>query len=474
MQLKFKTYFYLIFVLPMFLIQPWTMDVWSAEPSQGLHSLKAKPVPEWLTQGVMYQIFLRSFTHDGTLNAATERLPKVAELGADIIYLCPVNLQDDDTRLEFWSPRQKASGANNPKNPYRIKDYYSIDPEYGTKKDLRKFIEKTHELDMRLLLDLVYLHCGPTSVLMQKHPEYLKHDADGNVLKGNWNFPVLDFSNKECREYLLDNMQYWVEDFNVDGFRCDVSSGIPLDFWEEARERLESIRPGLVLLAEGERKRDQIKAFDISYSFTWMKAIHDVFLRGKPASFLHSTWEKMRKERPTGVRFIRYTENHDIVNNELHAEVVFSERGSDAVSVMNFMLDGVPMLYNGQEIGDTTPQSIFIAWPIRWEAECLSRSETTFSFYQKLCKLRQNEPALYAGEVIWLDNDQPDSTISFLRRADTDEILTVVSLTNRPAKVVVDCHEEFRPSLSSAAKFSTVNGKLVFELGPFGYFIGKR
>ncbi|MBI5397476.1 MAG: hypothetical protein HZA91_19430, partial [Verrucomicrobia bacterium] len=107
----------------------------AAEPTKNLAALQARPSPDWLTRGVMYQVWLRGFTPEGTLRAAMKRLPSVAELGANIIYLCPVQLQDDDMRQEFWSKRQKASGTNNPRNPYRIKDYNRIDPEYGSESD---------------------------------------------------------------------------------------------------------------------------------------------------------------------------------------------------------------------------------------------------------------------------------------------------------------------------------------------------
>jgi glycosidase len=116
----------------------------------------------------MYQIALRSFTPEGTLFAAMKRLPSVAELGVTVIYVCPLALADDDPRQEYWSPRQKASGTNNPRNPYRIKDHGRVDPEYGTEADLRDFVAAAHDLNLRVLLDLVYFHCGPTSVLADK------------------------------------------------------------------------------------------------------------------------------------------------------------------------------------------------------------------------------------------------------------------------------------------------------------------
>jgi len=421
----------------------------------------------------MHQVWLRGFTPEGTLRAATKRLPQVSELGANIIYLCPVQLQDADMRQEFWSKRQKASGTNNPRNLYRIKDYNRIDPEYGSEADLRAFIATSHKLGMRVLMDMVYFHCGPTSPLT-KHLEFFKRNVSGKISTGQWNFPVFDFNNRQLREHLWANMEHWVKDFDVDGFRCDVSDAVPLDFWEEARARLEPLRPDLVILAEGQRKDDQSKAFDINYNFTWLHAVHAVFTRGLPASSLRALWQKMRDERPRGARFIRYTENHDIVNDLLRAEVVLGERGAAAMTAVHFTLDGVPLLYNGQEIGDTSLQSIYARWPVKWEAAYLPKSKAKFAFHQKLCQLRRTEPALTSGEVVWLDNDQPDAVLSFLRRAGNEEIVTVVSLPNRKLKVQVEFPGKFNPLISDGAKPGASAGKLALDLDACSYFVGKK
>ncbi|MCX6898603.1 MAG: alpha-amylase family glycosyl hydrolase [Verrucomicrobia bacterium] len=450
-----------------------TVIVLAAEPAKNLSTLQARPSPEWLTRGVMYQVWLRGFTPEGTLRAATKRLPSVAELGANIIYLCPVQLQDADMRQEFWSKRQKASGTNNPRNPYRIKDYNRVDPEYGSESDLRAFIATAHKLGMRVLMDLVYFHCGPTSPLL-KESDFIQRDASGKPAMGSWNFPRLNFESRGLREHLWANMMHWVKDFDVDGFRCDVSDAVPLDFWEEARTRLEPLRPDLVVLAEGQRKDDQLKAFDINYNFTWLHAVQAVFTRGLPASSLRVLWQKMRDERPRGARFIRYTENHDIVNDLLRAEVVLGERGAAAVTVVHFTLDGVPLLYNGQEIGDTSLQSIYARWPVKWEAACLPKSKAKFAFHQKLCQLRRAEPALTSGEVVWLDNDQPDAVLSFLRRAGNEEIVTIASLSNRKLKVQVELSGKFNPLVSDGAKPSVADGKFTLNLDACGYFIGKK
>jgi cyclomaltodextrinase len=448
----------------------------AAEPPENLASHQARPAPPWLTRGVLYQVWLRGFTPEGTLRAATARLPSVAELGATVVYLCPIMLQDDDPRREFWSTRQKASGTNNPRNPYRIKDYNRVDPEYGTEADLHAFIDTAHKLGLRVLLDLVYFHTGPTSVLT-KEPDFCERDAAGKIATGQWNFPRLNFKSRGLREHLLANMVHWVKEFRVDGYRCDVADAIPLDFWDEARARLDALRPDLVMLSEGQRAADQVKAFDLSYGFSWYSASAGVAAGSRPASSLRELWEKQSGARPRGARFMRYTENHDLVNDMQRAEIVFSERGAAAMSVINFTLDGVPLLYNGQEIGDTSAQSIFARWPVGWQTACLPKPAKKLAFHRKLCQLRRNERALGEGEVVWLDNDQPDAIVSFLRRAGDERIVSIASLSNRRVKVQIELPDgraaSFAALLQDGAAVSPADGDLSLNLDGYGYFVGK-
>jgi len=449
------------------------------EPTEGAPgpaAAQARTSPPWLSQGVIYQISLRAFAPEGTLAAATKRLPSVAELGATVIYLCPIALADEDPRPEFWSPRQKASGTNNPRNPYRIKDYGQVDPEYGREEDLQIFIATAHKLGLRVLLDLVYFHCGPNCVLMQQ-PDFIQRDAAGKPVTGSWNFPRLDFRSRRLREYLWTDMEHWVRGFQVDGFRCDVADAVPLDFWEEARQRLDRLRPGLVMLSEGQRAADQVTAFDISYGFSWYSTAAAVLTRSRPASTLRQLWEKQRAERPRGARLISYNDNHDLANDMQRPDVLFGEQGARALAVINFTIDGVPFLYNGQEIGDTSRHSIYARWPVRWEAACLPKPAATLRFYQQLCRLRRGQPALHCGDVAWVDHDQPDAVVAFVRRAPDGEILSVANLSNRSIQASLDlpgAGDSYRPLLASGAKAEAAEGKLVLSLEGFGYFVGQK
>ncbi len=433
-----------------------------------LNQRQARTSPEWLTGGVMYQIQPRAFTPEGTLKAAQARLPKLAELGVSVLYLCPVFVADDDRDQTFWSPRQKKSGMNNPCNPYRMKDFYHVDPEYGTDQDLKEFVTAAHALKLRVLLDMVYLHCGPKAVFLNDHPEFIKRDKEGKAVNAAWAFPGLNFANPELREYLWKNMEGWVRDFNVDGFRCDVADGVPLDFWETGRERIEKIRPDVGMLAEGTRKEDQLKAFDLDYG--WGKAFKEL----ENASEVRKLWETMRAQRPRGgARFIRFIDNHDVTNDdyENRLEKRWGAAKVKAALAVLFTLDGVPFLYNGQEVADAARHSIFGRLPINWANGETSEGKARFAFCQKLCALRKTEKTLTQGELTWLDNDQPEAVLSYLRTLGGEQILTVVNLTGKPLKVTVKGSAgTFKPLLAEGAQGDAQG---VFNVEVHGVFVGK-
>jgi len=428
----------------------------------------------------MYQIQPRAFTPEGTLKAATLRLPKVADIGVDIVYLCPVFVSDDDPNAASWSPRQRKSKMNNPRNPYRMKDYYHVDPEYGTDDDLKAFITKSHELGMYVLLDMVYLHCGPNAVFLKQHPNFVKRDDEGKIITAAWGFPAINLANPELREYLWKNMEYWVKDFDVDGFRCDVSDGVPLDFWETARDRLERIRPGICMLAEGRRREDQLRAFDLNYSFTWFSAVRRVCDKGEPVSAIRKSWETLASEYPRGARFIRYIDNHDIANDayDNRIEKAWGAQRVHAMLVTIFALDGTPMLYNGQEVADTARHSIFGRASIDWASSTSPTAEKRFSFCRRLCAMRHAERALTRGAVVWLDNDQPNSVLSFLRRTTDEEILSVVNLSSRTIDVRITLPDRTKwpgsTLITQGAKVEKNDRGFALKLDRFGYLIAKR
>lgn len=458
--------------------------------------MEARKSPAWLKNAVMYQLFLRAFTPEGTLRAAEKKLPELASLGVDIVYLCPVCLQDDDMRKEFWSDRQTFSGTENPRNPYRIKDFYSVDPEYGTEANLRSFIATAHKLKIRVLLDIVFFHCGPTAGFIESHPDFVKRKPDGSVDYGLWHFPALNYNSEELKEYLLRNLEFWVNQCDVDGYRCDVADMIPLDFWEGARKRLEKLKPELIMLAEGNRKENTLLAFDMNYFFAWAFCLHSVFTRGEPVYRLRALAENQFAEYPAGSLCIRYFDNHDIAHDtsfgitrkheqserDWESNVKFmgipylglpagsrieSSWGFDACSsllALCFALDGVPMLYNGQEIADSAPQSIYNRMPVNWAKGHTVEGKARRALVKRLCALRHSEKALTEGAVLWIDNVASERILSFVREAENEKIIVAINLSKIAARTGLS--GDFVPLMVS-------KGASLEELPAYGFFIGK-
>lgn len=444
----------------------------------------ARKTPEWFRKGLSYQIQLRAFTDEGTLRSAEAKFDHLKEIGVSTIYLWPVFVADDDTCRANWSPRQIASGFNNPKNPYRMKDYYHVDPEYGGDEALRHFVDAAHAKGLRVLLDLVYCHCGPKAVCVEQHPEFFKYDSEGRMELTRWNFPQFDFNSKPLRLYFKTNMMYWLCDYGVDGFRCDVADLIPIDFWEEIRAEMEVFNPDAVLIAEGDHPDNTHYAFNANYNWpVFQLAVLELLSKPEEyadrggAAFIRACHEGFRARCPEGALGWNMIENHDWSSDDYHnrAEKRLGHENRELGLAMCFALDGVPLIYNGQEVCDTCRHSLWStpgACTIDWAQGESPEGQRRMSLIKDWMRLRSDfSPAMHYGSTVWLDNNRPESVCSFLRRAcvssadstdgssdgSTDEVcgdvLFVGNFSASPVKV----------SLSTGAKL---------KLPPYGYYFG--
>jgi glycosidase len=432
--------------------------------AQGLSfgDMDARPAPDWLSKASIYEVWLNVFSKEGNLRGAIPRLQQIAELGAKIVYLGPI---------------AKRSAVQT--SPYSIADYNEIDPACGTPQDLRDFVAEAHRLHLKVMLDIVYYHAAPDNVMMSRDPSLFVHNSDGKIVRGFWPQPLPDFHKPEVRRYLIDSLIHWVRDFDVDGFRCDVGGGVPVSFWNDARKALDQVRPGIILLSESDRPDDQLQAFDINYNFQYYLALRSVLRDGAPAIRLREVWEQMRATMPKGARLLHYSDNHDWPR----AVVQFGERGAIAASVLNFTLDGVPFLYNGQEVNDPSPISWRRLAPIHWpDTDRIGNEDSpgaTLALYKKLFRLRASEPAIYSGSVVWVNNSEPDSVLSFLRKYGDSEVLVVVNLSNRDVSVTLDLpvmDNYVVENLIEPGKtwFQLYSGRVSAKLGAFGYIVGRK
>lgn len=391
---------------------------------------------------ILYQIYVRTFSPEGTLARATALLDHVAASGATVAYLAPVVEMDEDTNPENWSDRQKAFGYGNPKNAYRMKDYFHVDPEYGTDADLRAFIARAHELGLKVMMDLVYLHCGPKAPMLYAHRDFCEWDAGGRPKNAAWHFPKLNYASAALREYLWGNMVYFVKDLHVDGFRCDVGDQIPLDFWQEGVRRVRAIHPNVMMLDEG-RPDNYLDAFDTNYGWDWSWMARPIVKGEKTADEIRA--QLQNDVQGMAGRITRFSDSHDYASDDgdtrLEKQAV-SPAATDAVMMLNFLLPGVPFLYNGQEFADAHNCNMFtnrFFHPgncVDWSMLQTARGKQRFALVQALSALKKSHPALHSAASCDFPADgNTDALLTFVRASGSDRLRVTVNLGKTDATV---------------------------------------
>lgn len=434
---------------------------------------KAFAAPDWfIKNGAIYQINPRTFSAEGTIKAVTKELPFLAELGFGTMYLCPIFKEDDS--LDNWSKRQIKSNTGNPKNPYRMSDYFEIDSEYGLMDDLREFVSECHRLNMKVMLDLVFLHIGPNAPIVKEHPEFLQHNADGTVRCTEWNFPYLNYECEGLREYLYANMVYYIGVIGVDGFRCDVGDNVPHDFWAEGRRRMRTIKSDAILLNEGSKAELLGVCFDAMYSFGWHEAMYSVVSGQSDVTLLREKWSVLSQKMPDGGAVMRDIDNHDTVTDwPSRTEVAAGHDGMEAALTVTYLIDGAPMVYCGNELADQKRLSMFANRFFMGDFEVTDRDDKASEgsvrrqgVIKKLNTLRRESETLARGTTEWLDTEHPDKVVCFKRALNGEEITVIANLSRETVTVTV-------PSAGNAvilASKSTREGDK-FILNPFGYAV---
>ena len=426
-------------------------------------------------QTTIYQLFPRAFTREGTLAAASAHLADIASLGVDYVYLCPVFLSDDGMDKTYWSERQIASGFENPKNPYRMKDYFAVDPEYGTKEDLINFVKRAHELGLKVLFDLVYYHCGPNAVFLKEHPDFIQRTPDGSPFTGEWAFPRLNFENKALREYLYDNMLYWIKTCDVDGYRCDVGSLCPMDFWKEGIRRCRELKKDFFMVDECPPDGDEHTGFDAFYNFDWSTDTQAILRGKKNADALPARYQSDIDGAPYHPLLLRALDNHDYANDcmETRYEVDPGTHGVNAALVLDALMDGVFFLYGGTEACDVHRNSIFYSrehsagrdCTVTWDTYLTDNAVRRRALFCALISLRKSEPALAGKDTAFVHVGE--KTLVFTRGAGEGKLTIGVNLSDKEETVPVTLAGKPVLLMRNAAFGEET------KLGSYGYFVCK-
>jgi len=379
--------------------------------------------PAWVKQGNVYEVNLRQYTPEGTINAFSAHLPRLKDMGVQTLWFMPIT----------------PIAQKNKKGPlgsyYACSDYVSVNPEFGTLEDFKKLVRQAHDMGMKVIIDWVANHTGWDHVWTKQHPEwYLKDTATGDFLiaSGMDDIIELDFSNTEMRKAMIDAMRFWVKECDIDGFRADLAFWVELDFWLEARPLLDCIKP-LFWLGEFDELEspEYMQAFDACYTWTWMHKAKDFYQNKLPVATLDTVLQ--RYDTAAGASSIQlwFTTNHD-ENSWNGTEYEKYGDMAKALAVFSCTWSGLPLVYSGQELPNKKRLKFFEKDTIEWSVK-----NELHDFYKSLLNLRRTNPALSAADPQTLpkrvNTSADDKVFAYLRKIEDHEVLVLLNLSAAPA-----------------------------------------
>ena len=422
--------------------------------SEGLTETHNETYPERAKDMVIYEVNIRQYTPEGTFAAFSSHLPRIEALGADILWIMPIQPIGEEKR-------KGGLGSY-----YSIQDYTAINPEFGTMEDFKNLVEEAHSRGMIVILDWVANHTSWDHAWMENEGYHTK-DSLGNVISpvADWSDVAdLNYDNVDMQNDMIAALQFWVNEADIDGFRCDVAGFVPMEFWNQAKDSLDVVKD-VFMLAEWDEPEMHKDAFHMTYGWGLHHEMNAIAKGEKNVDSLIAFLDKDHERYPEGAIRMNFTTNHD--ENSWNGTVFerFGE-GHQAFAVLAFTLQGMPLIYSGQEAGLNRRLAFFEKDSVDW-------SDIKFqSFYASLVELKHKNPALYngsyGGKASFVDTGNP-MVIAYTREKEENRVSVLINLSEDPQKIVLP--EEF--AFSNLLGEEEVSSALT-EIEPYQYFVGAK
>jgi len=418
-----------------------------------------KSMPEWAKNSNIYEVNIRQYTPEGTFLAFQQHLPRLKEMGVDIIWLMPIN------------PIGKINRKGKLGSYYSIQNYREINPEFGTKKDFKNLVSEAHKLGMHVIIDWVANHTSWDNVWMNPHPEWYTKDSLGHNMapKGtDWKDAAdLNYDKPELRKAMIEAMMYWVKKTDIDGFRCDVAYMIPINFWMHARKAIDKLKPDCFFLAEAGDPLQHM-AFDMTYDWPLKDAINDMAKGKKNVTDLVKLFaEENKKFSKTDLR-MQFITNHDLNTWDGSEYERLGTAPVDAFTVLTYTIPGMPLTYTGQEE------------PISKRLRFFDKDTVGFNkfakkdLYTKLNQLKKKNKTLwnttYGGSFDVLKNSNPKNVLTFIRQKEENIVLCLFNFSGK--------EQTFKIMDSVSGNYMNYMGTKIdvknnseFKLGPWSYSV---
>lgn len=381
------------------------------------------PIPEWVKNSIIYEVNLRQYSKEGTFAAFQNDLPRLKELGVDVLWFMPIH------------PIGKEKRKGTLGSYYSVMDYKATNPEFGTMDDFKRLVNETHQIGMKIIIDWVPNHTSWDNHLFKANPEFYSKDSTGKPFAPfGWEDVVqLDYTNPMLREYMIETMKFWLTETNIDGFRCDVAWNVPVDFWDTCRKELESVK-SIFFLAEADKPELQVNAFDMGYDWKFHHLMNDVAKGKKKASAITKHFNWVDSVYSQGTMLLQFTSNHD-ENSWNGTEFERLGQGAQTFAVLAATVPGSMLVYNGQEAAFNRRLKFFDKDSIDWAAYQFSE------FYRKLINIKKNNQSLWdgfnRGSFQPIGTTNPRFVYAFQREFEDNQIVTFFNLSGQDRLVAI-------------------------------------
>lgn len=379
--------------------------------------------PEWSKNASIYEVNIRQYSEEGTFNAFREDLPRLKEMGVKILWLMPIHPIGKINRKET----EESRGSY-----YSVADYKKVNPNFGTEEDFKMLVDEAHEMGFKLIIDWVANHSAWDNPWTENKDWYELTEEGGFMPpRGtDWSDVIqLNYENEGMRAAMLDALEYWVTEFDIDGYRCDVAGMVPTDFWVNARTELDKIKPVFMLAEDGEPELLH-EAFDMNYAWTYAHLIREIAKGEQTFEDLDSLFEANAKRFPDNAYRMYFTSNHD-ENSWNGTDPGMYGANFENFAVLSATVSGMPLIYNGQESGLDKQLEFFEKDEIEWKEYKYQ------DFYTTLVGLKRDEKALWNGdfggklELI----EMPEGLYAYKRVKGESEVVVVLNFSNERPKV---------------------------------------
>jgi len=371
---------------------------------------------------VIYEVNVRNFSSQGNFAGLEKEIPRLKELGVDILWLMPIHPIGEKNRI----------GTKG--SPYSVQDYLKINPDYGTADDLKSLIAKVHEANMEIWLDWVANHTAWDNTWVTDHLDFYasqngQRPYSPTVGGVTWNDVVqLDFSNQNMRAAMIDAMKYWVREFDIDGFRCDYATGVPLDFWQKAKTEIEKIKK-ITWLNEGESP-NYMSVFDFDYAWAFNTSLNNFGKDNDVAKLKTACTALFNNTNYKDKGRMVYLTNHDL---NAYDGTVSSRFGNNVLplTVLYFTIYDMPLIFNGQEVGDNKSMGLFDVNPVQWTPV----NTTAQNLFKKLTQLKRSQPALENGKnrgALVFYNITNNQVFAYSRKKADNDVVVLLNFSSGP------------------------------------------